>query len=115
MEASDAKALAMAPNIVSSPLGSSSTMAQARYTRARVAAGGGQGEGEPRAPPAGTVRRRDPPLLQHALARRAAPQAQLVLVLGDADAPLLPDEEARDAAPASVGIGLGEDDVDVGD
>ena len=40
---------------------------------------------------------------------------ELVLVLGDADAPLLLDQEARDAAPAGVGVGLGEDDVDVGD
>ena len=37
MEASEAKALAMAPYFVSSPVGSSSTMAQARYTRARAA------------------------------------------------------------------------------
>ena len=64
---------------------------------------------------ADAVRRRDADLVEHDLAGRAAPHAQLVLVLGDADPPLLLDQEARDAAPAGVGVGLGEDDVDVGD
>ena len=58
---------------------------------------------------------RDADLVEHDLAGRAAAQAHFVLVLGDADPPLLLDQEARDAPPAGVGVGLGEDDVDVGD
>src|SRR6202035_3419032 len=45
----------------------------------------------------------------------AAAQAHFVLVLGDADPPLLLDQEARDPTPARVGVGLGEDDIDVRD
>src|SRR5664280_554239 len=64
---------------------------------------------------ANTVRGRNTYVVEHDLAGRRRAKSHLVLVLGELDAPVLLDEEARDAVTARLGVGTGEDRVGVRD